>query len=316
LRQFYFVFLYCLVTWSAFAADDMPDMGDEALSEEGVENGNGSAQAGSKGSMMRQISPVTGYQPLSVAGQNIDAAYMEERLGERYGAIVFFHGQGEAFESQGVITPLRHSLAEHGWATLTLSFNLPFESNVMLSASMEEKEASSADGVSDSEEQDEGDFDGQATKGANVDDKGVKTDLPPIPNLERIEAALAMLQAKGIERVIFLGHGKGAELAIELLDSQTLPVAGLILVGMSEIEVDDDFKGLEIPVLEVYGELGLLGVDMAVNQRRAIMKRVAKTNYDVRRVLGANHVFYGLEPMLLLTVRSWLKATFVQQGYQ
>jgi len=68
--------------------------------------------------------------------------------------------------------------------------------------------------------------------------------------------------------------------------------------------------------LEVYGELGLLGVDKAVNQRRAIMKRVAKTNYDVRRILGANHVFYGLEPMLLMTVRSWLKATFVQQGYQ
>ena len=301
------------MTWSAFAAEDMPDMGDETLSEEGAESGDISAEAGLKVSMMRQISPVTGYQPLSVAGQNIDAAYMEENLGERHGAIVFFHDQGEAFESNGVITPLRHSLAEHGWSTLTLSFNLPFEPNVMLSASLEEKEASSADGRSDSEEQDEGDSGAQATEEAGGD---MKTDLPPVPNLDRVEAALAMLQAKGVDRVIFLGHGKGAELAIELLESQTFPVAGLILVGLPEIEVDDDFKGLEIPVLEVYGELGLLGVDKAVNQRRAIMKRVAKTNYDVRRILGANHVFYGLEPMLLMTVRSWLKATFVQQGYQ
>jgi len=304
------------VTWSAFAAEDMPDMGDETLSEEGAESGDISAEAGLKMSMMRQISPVTGYQPLSVAGQNIDAAYMEENLGERHGAIVFFHDQGEAFESNGVITPLRHSLAEHGWSTLTLSFNLPFQPNVMLSASLEEKEESSADGMSDSEEQDEGYSDAQATEETSGDDKGVKTDLPPVPNLERVEAALAMLQAKGIDQVIFLGHGKGAELAIELLESQTFPVAGLILVGLPEIDVDDDFKGLEIPVLEVYGELGLLGVDKAVNQRRAIMKRVAKTNYDVLRILGANHVFYGLEPMLLMTVRSWLKATFVQQGYQ
>jgi hypothetical protein len=291
----------------------MPDMGDEALPEEGAESGDISAEAGLKMSMMRQISPVTGYQPLSVAGQNIDAAYMEENLGERHGAIVFFHDQGEAFESNGVITPLRHSLAEHGWSTLTLSFNLPFEPNVMLSASLEEKEASSADGMSDSEEQDEGGSGAQATEETSGD---VKTVLPPVPNLDRVEAGLAMLQAKGIDRVIFLGHGKGAELAIELLESQTFSVAGLILVGLPEIEVDDDFKGLEIPVLEVYGELGLLGVDKAVNQRRAIMKRVAKTNYDVRRILGANHVFYGLEPMLLMTVRSWLKATFVQQGYQ
>ena len=308
---------------SAFAADDMTDMGDESSIETGLVEIDGAAETDSKSSMMRQISPVAGYQALSVAGQDIDAAYLEESLGERYGAIVLFHDQGEAFESNGVITPLRHQLAEHGWSTLTLTFDLPFEPNVMLSASLD-KEAMSAEGeetddVDASDE--EAEAEAQETEDASgdvnddvIDNTAMKADLPPVPNLERIEAALAMLQAKGIKQVIFLGHGKGAEVAIDMLDSQTLPVAGLILVGLSDVDVDDDFKGLEIPVLEVYGTQDLPGVAMAIKQRKASMKRVAKPNYAVRQILGANHVFYGLEPMLLMTVRSWLKATFIEPG--
>jgi hypothetical protein len=309
------------VSWSAFAADDMTDMGDESPVEAGVEDLDGAAETDSKSSMMRQISPVAGYRALSVAGQDIDAAYLEESLGERHGAIVLFHDQGEAFESNGVITPLRHQLAEHGWSTLTLTFDLPFEPNVMLSASVD-KEAMLAEGEeTDDVDASEEEAETQATEDASgdvnddvIDNTAMKADLPPVPNLERVEAALGMLQAKGIKRVIFLGHGKGAEVAIDMLDSQTLPVAGLILVGLSDVDVDDDFKGLEIPVLEVYGTQDLSGVAMAIKQRKAIMKRVAKPNYAVRQILGANHVFYGLEPMLLMTVRSWLKATFIEPG--
>jgi len=309
------------VSWSAFAANDMTDMGDESSIEAGVDEMDGAAETDSKSSMMRQISPVAGYQALSVAGQDIDAAYLEESLGERHGAIVLFHDQGEAFESNGVITPLRHQLVEHGWSTLTLTFDLPFEPNVMLSVSLD-KEAMSAEGdeTDDVDASDE-EAETQAAEDASVDvnddvidNSAMKADLPPVPNLERIEAALAMLQAKGIKQVIFLGHGNDAEVAIDLLDSQTLPVEGLILVGLSDVDVDDDFKGLKIPVLEVYGTQDLPGVAMAIKQRKSSMKRVAKPNYTIRQILGANHVFYGLEPMLLMTVRSWLKATFIEPG--
>ena len=308
------------MSWSAFAADDMTDMGDESSIETGLVEIDGAAETDSKSSMMRQISPVAGYQALSVAGQDIDAAYLEESLGERHGAIVLFHDQGEAFESS-LITPLRHQLAEHGWSTLTLTFDLPFEPNVMLSASLD-KEAMSAEGdeTDDVDASDE-EAEAQATEDANgdvnddvIDNSAMKADLPPVPNLERIEAALAMLQAKGIKQVLFLGHGNDAEVAIDLLDSQTLPVEGLILVGLSDVDVDDDFKGLKIPVLEVYGTQDLPGVAMAIKQRKSSMKRVAKPNYTIRQILGANHVFYGLEPMLLMTVRSWLKATFIEPG--
>jgi hypothetical protein len=47
--------------------------------------------------MVRQTSPVLGYQALSVAGQDIDSAYREETLGERHGVVVFFHDLGRSF---------------------------------------------------------------------------------------------------------------------------------------------------------------------------------------------------------------------------
>lgn len=296
------------MTWwlvaPCFAAEDAVGMssdvalGDDAANKE---------KSGSASAMMRQTSPVIGYQALLVAGQEIDSAYIEETLGERYGVIVFFHDQGEAFESNGVITPLRHYLPEHGWSTLTLSYDLPVDSNIMLSTSLADQRVKT-DGGSDNSL-----VPGNATEDASGDvvtgDKMEDVALSPVPNSTRVEAALTMLQSKGFESVIFLGHGKGGEVAIAMLDSQTLPVAGLILVGMADAGIGDDFEGSEIPVLEVYGEYDLSGVEMAIKQRRASMKRVSKNNYSVRQVLGANHVFYGLESMLSMTVRSWLKVT-------
>ena len=269
-----------LVTWSAIAAE-------EAAMEAGAEKVDDSS---SKTVMMRQTSPVLGYQALSVAGQDIDSAYHEETLGERHGVVVFFHDQGEAFESNGVVTPLRRRLIDYGWSTLTLSFDMPFNTNVMLSASLEQKlevGTEESESVND-EDPVESEMD-LATEG----DGAAQNDLPPVPNLERVEAALAMIQAKGFERVIFLGYGKGDEMAINMMKSQTLPVEGLILIDMPRINISDDFKALEIPVLEIFASQGLLGVDKAVKQRKVAMKRGAKTNYAVRRILGANHVFYG-----------------------
>ena len=46
---------------------------------------------------------------------------------------------GEVFESNGVVTPLRRRWIEYGWSTLMLSIDMPFNTNVMLSASLEQK---------------------------------------------------------------------------------------------------------------------------------------------------------------------------------
>jgi dienelactone hydrolase len=250
-----------------------------------------------KTSMLRQTSPVVGYQALSVAGQAIDATYLEETFGERHGAIVFFHDQGEQFESPGVITPLRHQLAEYGWSTLTLSLDLPFEPKVMLSTSLNSEMTA---GEQEIEEK-------APEQTANV--------LPPVSNSERIEAAWAFLKAKDIDRVVFVGHGKGGDVALEILASKTFSVAGLILVGVTALDSNETFSALEMPILEVYGSQDLDGVKKAIKHRKALMKRDLETDHTIRKVIGANHVYYGLEPMLLMTVRSWLNAKYIKQPF-
>ena len=256
-----------------------------------------------KANMMRQTSPVDGYQALSVAGQSIDATYLEETFGERHGAIVFFHDQGEQFESQGVITPLRHQLTEYGWSTLTLSLDLPFESKVMLSTSLNPEVEALAEIAPD---------DDTAASKEDAATEEMANILQPVSNSERMEAAWAFLKAKNIERIVFLGHGKGGQVAIDMLASKTFSVAGLILVGVTEFDNNDDFSTLEIPVLDVYGSQDLDGVKKAIKQRKALMKRELETGHTIRKVIGANHVYYGLEPMLLMTVRSWLNAKYIK----
>lgn len=43
------------------------------------------------------------------------------------------------------------------------------------------------------------------------------------------------------------------------------------------------------------------------------MKKAGNDNYEIREILGADHVFYGLKPMLESTIRSWLYKHFVEQ---
>lgn len=286
------------------AADDDAEMVEQADSKAAVIGEK------AKVSMMRQSNSVMGYQTLSVAGQSIDAAYIEETLGERHGAVVFFHDQGEQFESQGVITPLRHQLAKYGWSTLTLSLDLTVEPKVMLSTSLSsDMTAEESDVEATVEAAPSGDTataveDAAPEKTANV--------LPPVSNSERIEAAWAFLKAKEVERIIFLGHGKGGDVALEMLASKTFSVAGLMLVGVTELESNDTFSTLEVPVLDIYGSQDIDGVEKAIKQRRALMKRELEADHTIRKVMGANHVYYGLEPMLLMTVRSWLNARYIK----
>ena len=288
---------------------------DDAQMTEQVDSEAAAAEEKPRSSMMRQTSPVLGYQVLSVAGQSIDATYLDETFGERHGAIVFFHDQGEQFESPGVITPLRHQLAEYGWSTLTLSLDLPFEAKVMLSTSLSPEMAAEVPEVEAPAEADAALDDDTAAPKEDAAAEETDNVFPPVSNSERIEAAWTFLKAKDIERIVFLGHGKGGDIALEMLVTKTFSVAGLILVGVTKFDNNEDFSALEIPILDVYGSQDLDGVKNAIKQRRALMKPDLEADHTIRKVIGANHIYYGLEPMLLMTVRSWLNAKYIKQPF-
>jgi len=254
--------------------------------------------------MLRQVGDVVGYQALDVAGEKIDAAYIEETLGERHGAVILLHDDGEQFESHGVVTPLRHALPDYGWSTLTLSFNYPFEPNILLSVDPDEVAT----------EQSEPAIPPAAVEGETSDEDNVgDKKLPPVSNQQRMEAALTFLQGKGIERIVFIGHGAGAELAINLLDRITVPISALVLVGATALPKSDVFNEFNFPIFDVYGTNDLDTVPMAVKHRSIMMKRIGNDRYETRRVLGADHVFSGLKPTLTATVSGWLRKRFVEK---
>ena len=280
LRTIYF--LVFLVSPSLLLAADESSPENIKMQMDGKEQ-----QSADKNSY-QVTSPVVGFSPLTVGGEQIDAAYIEESYGERKGVVVLFHDQGEQFESNGVITPLRHALPEFGWSTLSISLDLSFESNILLSARLEKMES--------------GD-----------EAEPVKTPQPVL-NEQRIAAALSFLKGKDFERIIFIGHGQGGGLAFESLQNNSENIAALVLISTAEIAKQEEFNLLELPILDVLGSRDLTGIEQAVAQRKVMMKRNSEANYTARKIIGANHVYYGLEPMLISTLRGWLKTQFDQQG--
>lgn len=244
--------------------------------------------------MLNIESDVAGYQPLAVAGEQIDAAYMEETYGQRYGAVVLFHDLGKQYETRDVITPLRHALPNYGWSTLTLTLDLPVNANVLLSTKLEQNDEQQVD--------------------TGTEQSADETSMPAVSNEQRIQAALAFLEAKGIKRILFLGHGDGGKVAIDTVSKSLLPISGLILVNTSET-VEQLTEGLRIPILDIYGSNALAGTETAVKKRALQMKRNKNTAYVSRKVIGANHVFYGLDTMLSQHLRGWLKKSY-QKGSQ
>jgi pimeloyl-ACP methyl ester carboxylesterase len=237
-------------------------------------------------------SPVEGYQALSVAGEQIDAVYIEESYGERFGAIVLFHDLGQQFETRDVITPLRHELAQYGWSTLTLTLAYLDDAHVMLSTSIDNKDQQT-------------ESDGQQQTG---------TDLPAVSNEQRTQAALAFLEAKEIDRVLFLGHGEGGRVAAELLSQLSIPINGLVFVNTPEIE-EQFIEPLKLPIFDLYGSNALAGIEQAIKKRTVAMKRAENSNYVAREIIGANHAFYGMDSLLVNSIRAWLKKTYLQDNY-
>lgn len=268
--------------------------------------------------MIRQVQPITGFQILTVAGQDINATFLEESLGEQHGAIVLFHDQGEDLESRGIVTPLRHEMLQYGWSTLSVTLDYPFTPSILL-AIEPATDASTESGTAPATTKDEA-TSTETASSANTDlakTDEIKKDqpplLPPVTNKQRIEAAVEFLKAKDIKRIIFLGHGTGGIVAIDSLATITTPISALILVGTPSLANNDEFKTFNQPILDIYGDQDLEGVPAAVKDRKVVMKRSDNIRYTSREIIGANHVFYGLEPMLISTVRGWLHATFVKQ---
>ncbi|MDF1588470.1 MAG: DUF3530 family protein [Gammaproteobacteria bacterium] len=250
--------------------------------------------------MLQSQGDIDGFQPLSVADQTIAATFIDDQLGENYGAVILLHDAGQGIDSAGVISTLRHQLPQSGWATLTLELNYPYEPTILLSPTL------AIDATTEAATEPTEPLSDNASE-----DKNIK--LPVISNQQRVEAALAFLNAKNIGRIVLLGHGQSGVTAVTLLDVIATPMMGLILVATPELEADKSFETMQQPILDVYGERDEISVVNAVQHRKLVMKRNDNNNFSERRVVAADHNFTGVESVLMSTIRGWLRTQFVNE---
>jgi pimeloyl-ACP methyl ester carboxylesterase len=125
---------------------------------------------------------------------------------------------------------------------------------------------------------------------------------------ETISSAVTFLkEEQGVDRVFLFGHSMGARMSSAFV-SQTPShgLSGLIVAGCRNngghpLACDENLKGVDIPVLDVWGAKN--GKDSRAASER---KSMISMNYTQVKIPGANHKFEGQERQLVEAVATWL----------
>lgn len=274
-------------------------------------------EAAKQKAIARKKQQINGYQAITVAGQEIDATYLEETTGDKHGIVVFFHDKNQSFENPSVITPLRHALPEHGWSTVSFAMDYTFEDNILLSASLEPNDASTAEPAAQASETEQATSEEAPKDVVMAEDAASEKEepsvLPPVSNEERIEAVLSFIEAKDYPRIIFVGHAQGGEIAANIMAPLDKSIEALLLINVDAFASHELFETIVKPTLDIYSENASNAVKMAVKQRKKVMKLSDKPNYSMRMLIGANTSLYGFEERLTKVIRSWLHKQFLAE---
>lgn len=209
---------------------------------------------------------------LKAGNQRFLGIFTPDTSGTTKGAVILLHGMGVHPNWPDVIYPLRVSLPEHGWATL--SIQLPVLKNdavledylPLIGEAAPRIEAA----VKWLESQD---FKTIAlaghSLGATMGAAYIATDAPP-----------------GIDALVAIGMGTST------IDPKADNVAHL--------------EQISIPVLDLYGSRDLEGIRKSAKERAGAARKAGNKAYRQTEVEGADHFFVGLEEELVQRVRGWL----------
>lgn len=209
---------------------------------------------------------------LEAGEQRFLGIYTPDSSGETKGAVILLHGMGVHPDWPDVIHPLRTSLPEHGWATL--SIQLPVLEN----------------------EADLGDYLPLISEAAPriraaaewLESKGFET------------VVLAGHSLGATMGAACVAGGDAPELS------------GLVVVGMGTSTIDPrvntiaHLENISVPVLDIYGSRDLDDVRSSSKERAGAARKAGNKAYRQTEVEGADHFFVGLEDDLVRRVRGWL----------
>jgi pimeloyl-ACP methyl ester carboxylesterase len=129
-------------------------------------------------------------------------------------------------------------------------------------------------------------------------------DYPPtFPEAaERIGEAVEFLKAKGYKQIAIVSHSMGSRMSRVYLTGK--PDAAVVAWASLGISVDD-YKGVKMPILDLYGENDLPGVLKNTEKRK---KSLGKDSKQVK-IDRADHFFNGHEAKMVSEVAGFLDAT-------
>ncbi len=191
----------------------------------------------------------------------------------RLGRAILLHDAGDNADGAYVIGPLRRYLTDRGWDTLSLQLPRPTE---LLTKSGRDELTSLA--------------------------------------VERLRAAVKFFNTQGSGPLVLVGHGLGAQMALTYTTAGPREdIRALVAIGLAAAEgnetdpVIQGIAGLQLPMLDLYGDRDRSEVLATAQARHAAAKRNQRKDYRQDRVMGADHHFSGLQESLQRRVASWLR---------
>lgn len=276
--------------------------------------------------LLRQL-PDAEFVSLKAGSADFVALWRPANVGEPKGVIILLPGEGESANWPRGIGPLRRSLPDYGWHTLSLSLPdspnpIPIATEEPAEAPVEQAETDAEQPVEDAPPSEAGylpEETAPAPDEAPIEAEANEESAEPAvaqPNQaeqidERIEAALAFARSKQPATIVLLGQGTGSYWAARYLQ-QLAPadVKHLLLIQPRQPDGQDE------PLARVAATLKLVTGDIyyrnSASQRSAARERLDAS----RRNSHPAYTQVGLQPLngdpeteqeqLLRRVRGWL----------
>ncbi|NKB35944.1 MAG: DUF3530 family protein [Gammaproteobacteria bacterium] len=202
------------------------------------------------------------------------ALYRQQQGSQVRGAVILLHGMGAHPDWPDVIQPLRESLPELGWATLSLQMPV---------LSPAEPVADYGRSVDEAARRIESGF--QQLKDWNY------SNIVIIGYSFGAALAASALSSKDLEDV-------RAFVAISI---QAQPFLNPRLKLLKTLEE------LDLPVLDIYGSRDMLEVRNAVHDRRLASRKGNNSAYQQMTIEGADHYYTGVDEVLIKRIQGWLQ---------
>jgi pimeloyl-ACP methyl ester carboxylesterase len=120
---------------------------------------------------------------------------------------------------------------------------------------------------------------------------------------QRIEKALSFLRSKGYKKIAIVSHSLGARMSLPFVLQNQKSLVAWVALGIGG---SDDYAGIKLAVLDVYGEHDLPQVLANAEKRASSLKNNAQSKQV--KILKADHFYNQHEDEMLRAVQTFLDA--------